>query len=30
MRKSITFDLGDIALVVIAIFIILAYFRGWG
>jgi hypothetical protein len=25
-----TFTLGDIALVVIAVFVILAYFNGWG
>ena len=28
--RSITLTLGDIALVVIAVFVILAYFNGWG
>jgi hypothetical protein len=29
-RKAFTFTVGDIALVIIAIFVILAYFNGWG
>jgi hypothetical protein len=28
--RSITFTIGDVALVVIAVFVILAYFNGWG
>jgi hypothetical protein len=28
--RSITFTIGDVALVIIAIFVILAYFNGWG
>ena len=28
--RSITFTIGDAALVVIAVFVILAYFNGWG
>jgi hypothetical protein len=28
--RSVTVTLGDIALVVIAVFVILAYFNGWG
>jgi hypothetical protein len=30
MRKEFTVTLGDIALIVIALFVILAYFNGWG
>ena len=29
-RRTYTIPFGDIALVVIAIFVILAYFNGWG
>ncbi len=29
-RRSVTITISDIALVVIAIFVILAYFKGWG
>ena len=28
--RSITLTIGDIALAVIAVFVILAYFNGWG
>ena len=28
--RSITFTIGDVALVVIAVFVVLAYFNGWG
>jgi hypothetical protein len=28
--KTVTFGIGDVALVVIAVFVILAYFNGWG
>jgi len=30
MRKEFTLTLGDIALAVIALFVVLAYFNGWG
>jgi hypothetical protein len=29
-RKVWTFKLADIALIVIAVFVVLAYFNGWG
>jgi len=28
--RSVTVGIGDVALVVIAIFVVLAYFNGWG
>jgi len=28
--KTITFSLGDLALAIIALFVVLAYFNGWG
>jgi len=28
--KSVTFSFADVALVVIMVFVILAYFNGWG
>lgn len=28
--RSVTFGIGDVALVVIAVFVVLAYFNGWG
>jgi hypothetical protein len=29
-RPTYTFPLGDVALIVIAVFVVLAYFNGWG
>lgn len=29
-RRAVTITVGDIALVIIALFVILAYFNGWG
>ena len=30
MKKTITFGVSEVALIVIAVFIVLAYFYGWG